>query len=285
MKYGFIEEHREMYRIASMCAVLKTSRSGYYAWRNRQPSRRRIDNQELLGHIRQVHTRSRKLYGSPRITAELNEQGFKCGKNRVARIMKDHSICAEVKKRRFRRTTDSRHDYALAANLLIDQGQTEGVWASDITFVPTSEGWLYVAAVMNVKSRRVIGLSMSDKLSQDLASAALRDAAGRQSPPEGLIHHSDRGRQYASYAYQELLREYGITPSMSRSGNCYDNAYVESFWGTLKTELVYGERYRSRLEARLSIFEYVEVFYNRQRRHSSLGYRSPEQYEKLLRET
>jgi hypothetical protein len=153
MKYGFIEEHREMYRIASMCAVLKTSRSGYYAWRNRQPSRRRIDNQELLGHIRQVHTRSRKLYGSPRITAELNEQGFKCGKNRVARIMKDHSICAEVKKRRFRRTTDSRHDYALAANLLIDQGQTEGVWASDITFVPTSEGWLYVAAVMNVKSR------------------------------------------------------------------------------------------------------------------------------------
>jgi putative transposase len=173
----------------------------------------------------------------------------------------------------------------LAANLLVDQRQTEGVWASDITFVPTLEGWLYVAAVMNVKIRKIIGMSMSNKLSQDLASAALRDAVGRQSPPEGLIHHSDRGRQYASYAYQGLLREYGITPSMSRSGNCYDNAYVESFFATLKTELVHGERYRSRLEARLSIFEYVEVFYNRQRRHSALGYRSPEQYEKLHNET
>ena len=268
-----------------MCRVLKVSRSGYYAWRDRLPSTRRRANADLLQRIRQIHVQSRSLYGSPRITAELNEQGLRCGKHRVARLMRSNSIRGEVKKRRFRRTTDSRHDYALAANLLIDQGQTEGVWASDLTFVPTSEGWLYVAAVMNVKSRRVIGLSMSDTLSQELASAALRDAAGRQSPPEGLIHHSDRGRQYASYAYQELLREYGITPSMSRSGNCYDNAYVESFWGTLKTELVYGERYRSRLEARLSIFEYVEVFYNRQRRHSSLGYRSPEQYEKLLRET
>ena len=184
-----------------------------------------------------------------------------------------------------KRTTDSRHPYALASNLLIDRRQTEGIWASDITFVPTSEGWLYVAAVMNVKSRKIIGLGMSDKLSQELASTALRDAVGRQSPSEGLIHHSDRGRQYASYAYQELLREYGLIPSMSRSGNCYDNAYVESFFGTLKTELVHGERYRSRLEARLSIFEYVEVFYNRQRSHSALGYRSPEQYEKLLNET
>ena len=282
MMYGFMEEHRTTYKIATMCTVLKASRSGYYAWRKRRPSRRRVDNQELLGHIRQVHTQSRKLYGSPRITVELNEQGFPCGKNRVARIMKDHGICAEVKKRRFRRTTDSRHAYALAANLLIGRGQTEGVWASDITFVPTSEGWLYVAVVMNVKSRRVIGLSMSETLSQELTSAALREAAGRQRPSAGWIHHSDRGRQYASYAYQALLKEYGVIPSMSRSGNCYDNAYVESFWGTLKTELVHGEKYRSRLEARLSIFEYVEVFYNRQRRHSALGYRSPEQYERLL---
>jgi putative transposase len=285
MKYAFMQEHRDRFRLQSMCEVLKVSKSGYYAWRNRPLSTRGKGNQELLGQIREVHTQSRKLYGSPRITVELNERGFKCGKNRVARIMKEHSICGEVKKRRFRRTTDSRHDYALAANLLIGKRQTEGVWASDITFVPTSEGWLYVAAVMNVKSRRVIGLSMSDKLSQELASAALKAAAGRQSPPEGLIHHSDRGRQYASHAYQELLREYGITPSMSRSGNCYDNAYMESFFGRLKTELVHGERYRSRMEARLSIFEYVEVFYNRQRRHSALGYRSPEQYEKLLDET
>jgi transposase InsO family protein len=268
-----------------MCEVLKVSRSGYYAWETRQPSLRQRDNEELLRQIREIYTQSRRLYGSPRIAAELKKQGFGCGKNRVARIMREHSIRAAVKKRRFRRTTDSRHDYALASNLLVERSQTEGVWASDMTFVPTSEGWLYVAAVMNVKSRRIIGLSMSDKLSQELASDALRDAVGRQSPSEGLIHHSDRGRQYASYAYQELLREYGMTPSMSRSGNCYDNAYVESFFGTLKTELVHGERYRTRLEARLSIFEYVEVFYNRQRSHSALGYRSPEQYEKLLHET
>jgi putative transposase len=238
----------------------------------------------LLERIRKVHSQSRRLYGSPRITAELNEEGVRCGKNRVARIMKAHSIKADVKRRRFRRTTDSRHNYTLAANLLVDQRQTKGVWTSDITFVPTSEGWLYLAAVMNVHSRRIIGLSMSDRISQELTSAAFRAAVGRQSPDKGLIHHSDRGRQYASYAYQDLLRQYGITPSMSRSANCYDNAYMESF-GTLKTELVHGERYHTRLEAKLSIFEYVEVFYNRQRRHSALGYRSPEQYEKLLNET
>jgi transposase InsO family protein len=268
-----------------MCEVLKVSRSGYYAWETRQPSLRRRGNEELLRQIREIHTQSRRLYGSPRIAAELKKQGVRCGKNRVARIMREHPIWAAVKKRRFRRTTDSRHPYALASNLLINRSQTEGVWASGITFVPTLEGWLYVAAGMDVKSRRIIGLSMSDKLSEELASAALRDAVGRQSPSEGVLHHSDRGRQYASYAYQELLREYGMTPSMSRSGNCYDNAYVESFFGTLKTELVHGERYRSRLEARLSIFEYVGVFYNCQRSHSALGYRSPEQYEKLLNET
>jgi len=198
--------------------------------------------------------------------------------------MKRHWIRAAVKRRRFRRTTDSRHSYPLAANLLIKKKQTERVWESDITFIPTSEGWLYVAAVMNVESRKIIGLSMSHKLSQKLASAALNDAVGRQRPPAGLIHHSDRGRQYASYAYQELLRGYGFLQSMSRSGNCYDNAYMESFFGTLKTELVHGERYQNRLEARLSIFEYVEVFYNRQRRHSALDYKSPEQYELLLNE-
>ena len=285
MKYEFMQGHRETYKTKSMCELLKVSRSGYYAWSTRQPSRRQKDNEELLEHIQRIHTQSRKLYGSPRITAELHEEGYRCGKNRVARIMKKHSIRADMKKRRFRSTTDSRHEYALAANLLVEKKQTEGVWASDITFVPTSEGWLYVAAVMNVKSRKIIGLSMSNRLSQELTSTALKDAVGRQTPSEGLIHHSDRGRQYASYAYQELLRQYGMTPSMSRSGNCYDNAYVESFFGTLKTELVHGERYRSRLQARLSVFEYVEVFYNRHRSHSALGYRSPEQYEKLFNET
>ncbi len=280
MKYEFMDEHRDIFRLRSMCRVLSVSRSGYYAWRSRIPSERQRSNEELLEYIRGVHTKSRTLYGSPRITAELNDEGIRCGKNRVARIMKYNGIRATLKKRRFRRTTDSRHHYALAANLLIERRQTERVWAADMTFVPTAEGWLYVSAVMNVKSRKIIGLSMGEHISQDLASAALKDAVQRQRPPEGLIHHSDRGRQYASYAYQALLKEYGITASMSRSGNCYDNAYVESFFSTLKRELVHGERYRHRQEARLSIFEYVMMFYNRRRRHSALGYKSPEQYEK-----
>ena len=280
MKYEFMEEHRGRFRLKSMCRVLMVSRSGYYAWRSRIPSQRQRANLNLLDHIREVHTKSRTLYGSPRVTAELNDEGIQCGKNRVARIMKDNGIRATLKRPRFRRTTDSRHPYALAANLLIERMQTEGVWAADMTYVSTAEGWLYVAAVMNVKSRKIIGLSMGERLSQDLASAALKDAVQRQKPPEGLIHHSDRGRQYASYAYQALLKDNGITASMSRSGNCYDNAYMESFFGTLKTELVHGQRYRQRQDARLSIFEYVMMFYNRRRRHSALGYKSPEQYEK-----
>jgi transposase InsO family protein len=285
MKYRFMEKEKENHTIKRMSEVLRVSRSGYYAWKSRQPSVLQRENEELLSRIRAIHEKSRRLYGSPRIRAELLAQGFRYGKNRIARIMRDHAVRAEVKRRRFRRITDSRHTYALAANLLLGKSQTEGVWASDMTLVPTSEGWLYVAAVMQVKSRKIFGLAMSEKISQDLASDALRDAVGRQGPPEGLIHHSDRGRQYASYVYQDLLKHYGMLPSMSRSGNCYDNAYLESFFGTLKTELVHGERYRTRLEARLSIFEYVEVFYNRQRRHSALGYRSPEQYERLLNET
>jgi transposase InsO family protein len=280
-----VDEYRKEYKVSTMCRVLKVSRSGYYAWRDRLPSIRHRDNAELLQRIRQIHVQSRSLYGSPRITAELNEQGVMCGRHRVARLMKNESIRGEVKRRRFRRTTDSSHSYPLATNLLIEKKQTEGVWASDMTYIPTSEGWLYVAAVMDVETRKIIGLSMSDKISQKLASAALRDAVGRQKPPEGLIHHSDRGREYASYAHQDLLTGYGILQSMSRSGNCWDNAYMESFFGTLKTELVHGEKYRSKLEARLSIFEYVEVFYNRFRRHSALGYKSPEQYQELLDET
>ena len=201
MKYRFMEREKGIHPIKHMCEVLKLSRSGYYAWKNREPGIRQRENEELLSRIRVIHEQSRRLYGSPRIRAELTEQGVRCGKNRVARIMKDHAIRAEVKKRRFRRTTDSNHSYALAANLLLDKHQTDGVWASDMTFVPTSEGWLYVAAVMNVKSRKIIGLAMGEKISQDLASSALMDAVGRQGRPEGLIHHSDRGRQYASYVY------------------------------------------------------------------------------------
>ncbi len=237
-----------------------------------------------MGRIQEIYEKNRRVYGSPRITEELREQGTQCGKNRIARIMKDNGIRAEVK-RRFRKTTDSKHDYALAANLLVQDGYKGPLWASDITFVPTGEGWLYVSAVMSVQTRKILGLSMKGQLSEELAAMALKQAATREKPPEGLIHHSDRGRQYASYGYQALLKRYGITPSMSRKGNCYDNAYMESFFSTLKRELVHGERYRTPDDARLSIFEYVEVFYNRTRRHSALGYKSPEQYEKSLEET
>jgi len=285
MKYRFMEKHRDMFKVKRMTKVLGVSRSGYYAWRTRRPSARQQDNEQLLEHIWDAHKKSRSLYGSPRIMAELNEQGMRCSKNRVARIMRDNRIRAEVRRKFRKKTTDSRHNYALAANLLIDRNQVERVWAADITFIPTFEGWLYVSVVMNVRSRRIIGLSMSYQLSQELTAAALKDAVSRQKPPEGLIHHSDRGRQYASYVYQDLLKRYGITPSMSRSGNCYDNVFMESFFGTLKREWVHERRYRTRQEARLSIFEYVEVFYNRIRRHSALGYRSPEQYEGLLTET
>ena len=285
MKYRFMEKHRDTFKVKRMSKVLGASRSGYYAWRIRRPSARQQDNEQLLEHIWDAHRRSRSLYGSPRIMAELNDQGVRCSKNRVARVMRDNRIRAEVRKKFKKNTTDSRHNYALAANLLIERKQTEGVWAADITFIPTFEGWLYVSAVMDVRSRKIIGLSMSHKLSQELTAAALKDAVNRQKPPEGLIYHSDRGRQYASYIYQDLLKRYGMTPSMSRSGNCYDNAFMESFFGTLKREWVHERRYRTRQEARLSIFEYVEVFYNRIRRHSALGYRSPEQYEGLLSET
>jgi putative transposase len=285
MKYRFMEKHRDTFKVKRMTKVFGVSRSGYYAWRIRRPSARQQDNEQLLEHIWDAHKRSRSLYGSPRITAELNEQGMRCSKNRVARLMRDNRIRAEVRRKFRKKTTDSRHNYALAANLLIDRNQVERVWAADITFIPTFEGWLYVSAVMNVRSRKIIGLSMSEQLSQELTASALKDAVSRQKPSEGLIHHSDRGRQYASYVYQDLLKRYGITPSMSRSGNCYDNAFMESFFGTLKREWVHERRYRTRQEARLSIFEYVEVFYNRIRRHSALGYRSPQQYEGLLTET
>jgi putative transposase len=285
MKYRFMEEHKNAFKVKRMSKALRVSRSGYYAWRSRRQSGRQQYNEKLLESIWDAHSKSRKLYGSPRITAELNEQGISCGKNRVARIMKANGIRAEMRRKFKKKTTDSSHNYALAANLLVERKQTEGVWVADVTFIPTFEGWLYVSAVMNLRSRRIIGLSMSDRLSQDLTSAALEQAVSRQRPKEGLIHHSDRGRQYASYVYQDLLKRHGLTASMSRPANCYDNAYMESFFSTLKREWVHERRYKTRTEARLSIFEYVEVFYNRQRRHSALGQRSPEQYERLLNET
>ena len=281
MKYGFMEEHRGIFRLKKMCMVLKVSRSGYYAWRRRMPSKRQAANKWLLERIQEVYRKSRRVYGSPRITDGLNDQGIICGKNRVARIMRYNSIRAKVW-RKFRKTTDSRHSYPASVNLLLDGNERVQIWASDITFIPTREGWMYVATVMDVSSRKIIGLSIKDRLTQELTTDALKQAISRQRPCKGLIHHSDRGKQYASYEYRDLLKRYGIRSSMSRSGNCYDNAHIESFWSTLKRELVHGERYQTRDDARLSIFEYIEVFYNRIRKHSALGYKSPEQYGKLV---
>jgi putative transposase len=284
MKYQFMEEYRKSFRLKRMGKVLGVSRSSNYVWKKKEPSRREEANVQLLEHIREVYGGSRNTYGSPRITDALNEQGMACGKNRVARIMRDSGIRVKIK-RRFKRTTDSRHGYPVAPNLLIENKQTERLWASDITFIPTREGWLYLSAVMNVRSRKIIGFSMHNELTQELTLRALKQAVESRRPDKGLIHHSDRGRQYATYAYQGLLKQCGLISSMSRKGHCYDNAFMESFFATLKKELVHGERYQTRQEARLSIFEYVEVFYNRIRKHSALGYKSPQQYEKALNET
>jgi transposase InsO family protein len=284
MKYEFMHENWNRFRLTNMCKVLKVSRSGYYAAKGRTPSKRQRVNEEILESIREVYGKSRKVYGSPRITDALNEQGIRCGKNRVARIMKENGIRAHIRKK-FRGITESRHSYPASPNLLINGKKSEEVWVSDITYIYTREGWMYVSAVMDVQTRKIIGLSMKNRLTQELTTDALIQAVKRERPDKGLILHSDRGKQYASYAYKELLNKYGLQSSMSRSGNCYDNAYIESFWSTLKKELVYGEKYRTRRDARLSIFEYIEVFYNRMRKHSSLGYKSPEKYDMLLNAT
>ena len=286
MKHQFVEGQRANHTVKRMCAVLGVSRSGHYAWRARQPSIRQKENEELFFRIQAIHEQSRRLYGSPRIRAELNAQGFRCGKNRVARIMRDHALRADVRRRRFRRTTDSRHDLPVADNLLHQDFTTatapNEVWLSDLTYIPTGEGWLYLAGVMDLFSRKIVGWSMAEHLRTDLVSEALRMAIARRQPGAGLLHHSDRGIQYASDAYQQLLQAHRMEASMSRRGDCWDNACAESFWGTLKTELVNHEHYASRDAARQSIFEYIEVFYNRNRLHSSLGYQSPEAFEASL---
>ncbi len=284
MKYEFMKEHRDRYRLHSMCKVLNVSRSGYYAWKSRRPSNHQRENAEILKNIQEIYKKRRRIYGSPRITNELNDQGVRCGKNRVARIMKENGIRANVRKK-FRGRPESRPNHPASPNLLLTGKKSDRVWASDITYIYTREGWMYVSAIMDIRTRKIIGLSMKNRLTQELTTDALMQAVKRERPGKGLIHHSDRGKQYASYAYKEMLDQYGLQSSMSRSGNCYDNAYIESFWSTLKKELVYGEKYLTRRDARLSIFEYIEVFYNRVRKHSALDYRSPEQFGMLLNET
>jgi transposase InsO family protein len=283
VKFRFIREHlRPRFPVEACCEVLGVSRSGYYAWRGRPRSARDERRRELAEKVKAVHEANRRVYGSPRVCAALRASGERVCENTVARVMKQQRIRARAKKKFVPRTTDSAHEQPVAPNVLGRQFGAELLdrkWAADITYVPTAEGWLYLAAVIDLCSRKVVGWSMAGHMRTGLVSDALRMALARRRPGGGLLHHSDRGAQYASEDYQRLLRSHGIACSMSGRGDCWDNAAVESFWGTLKTELVNHERYETRAQARASIFEYIEVFYNRQRLHSSIGYLSPEQFE------
>lgn len=286
MRFVFIRAHERIHHITTMCRVLEVSRAGYYKWRA-QPLAERVKSDAVLAaRIRAIHTGRQKSYGSPRVHRELRDQGVRCAEKRVARVMRETGIRA-TPRRRYRTTTQSGHREPVAANLVARQfavaaqrGMNQ-IWAADITYLPTREGWLYLAVILDLASRRVVGWAVRARLDQELALEALRMAL-RHRRARGGIHHSDRGVQYASAAYQSLLREADFTPSMSRVGDCWDNAVLESFFATVTKELLVDAPCASRALARQAIFEFIEVWYNRQRRHSSLGYRSPVEYEAEL---
>lgn len=258
------------------------TRSGYYAWLRCPESKRKRENERLLFLIRVAHKQSKGIYGSPRVHEQLVKEGEKCSEVRVAKLMAANGIRAKQEKK-FVVTTDSKHDEPVADNVLDRKFEVDApnkVWASDITYIPTDEGWLYLAGVLDLCTRSAVGWSMGDSLESSLVMDALEMAYGRRQPERGLLHHSDRGSQYASIEYRDLLERYGMEQSMSRKGNCWDNAPMESFFGTLKRELVHHTRYRTKQEARKDIFEYIERFYNRKRLHSSLGYMSPAEFER-----
>ena len=265
-----------------MCEVLEVSRSGFYAWLSRPESERSKHHRELVEEMQRIHAdRDMQSYGSPRVQRELAARGKRCSVNTVAKLMREHGLAARTRKK-YRSTTDSSHSLAVAENVLnreFEQAAPDRVWLADITCIWTAEGWLYLAAVLDAHSRRVVGWSMSPRMLTSLVLDALGMALGRRCPDQTLLHHSDRGSQYASAAYQDLLRQHNITCSMSRKANCWDNAMMESFFATLKKERVHHESYSTREEARQSVFEYIELFYNCRRRHSALGYLSPMEYE------
>ncbi len=281
MKYTFIAAHAGQFSVKRMCKVLQVGRSGYYAWAKRHPSTRAQANQALLEMIRAAYQHSRQSYGSPRLHLALRQQGVVCGRHRVARLMRAHGLVARPK-RRFRPHTTQRADYVVPAPNRLNQDFSATApnqkWASDFTYIETGEGWLYLAVVLDLFSRRVIGWAMRETMDTALVEAALRMALEDRQPAKGWLHHSDQGCQYTSTAYLDCLTAAHSQLSMSRVGNCYDNAVVESFFSTLKTECVTAP-FRTHAEARTTIFEYLEVWYNRQRLHSSLGYRSPVDFE------
>ena len=284
MKYRFIDRHRSAFGVERMCQVFAVSRSGFYRWYQGTESARALENRQLLGHIRQIYAAQKGRYGSPRVTAELQDRGHSCSRPRVARLMRSNGLQARCR-RRFKATTNSRHRYPAAPNLLKQDIRIQvprRIWVSDITYIRTMEGWLYLTVVMDLVTRRIIGWAMSDRMSADATTIpAFRMALDNCPPRPGLIFHSDQGVQYACDEFVSLLKNYKVVQSMSGRGNCYDNAVAESFFHTLKTELVHHERYTTREEAKRSLFEYIEVFYNRSRKHSTLGYKSPVEYEDL----
>jgi transposase InsO family protein len=285
VKFSFIRDHQRQFPVDLLCLVLGVSRSGYYAWRERPAGPSALRRERLVEQIEAAHRQSRAIYGSPRVHQELVAQGVRCCENTVAKLMRRQGLRSKIKRRFVVRTTDSRHGYAVAENRLERKFQRplpNQAWAADITYIPTQEGWLYLAAVIDLCSRKIVGWAMADHLRAELVCQALRMALLNRRPQGSLLHHSDRGVQYACDDYQALLADHQILVSMSRRGNCYDNAVIESFFGTLKTELVHHEHYVTREAARQSLFEYIEVFYNRQRRHSTLGYQTPTQYETTL---
>ena len=267
-----------------MCRVFEVSRSGYYRWLNRKPSHREIDNQRLYVEIREIYDGSKGRYGSPKITQELRDRGHRVGKNRVAKRMREAGIRSKIR-RRYRVTTDSKHRFPVAP-ILVERNFTtqapNNVWVSDITYLATRTGWLYLTVIIDLFSRLVVGWSLSSSLSHDMVVTALKRAVTRRQPGKGVIFHSDRGIQYACTDFRKELSKHGFIQSMSRKGDCWDNAVAESFFGVMKTELVYHERYNGHQDTLRSIFEYIEIFYNRKRRHSTLGYLTPVNYEKQL---
>jgi len=286
MRFAFIQAHARIFRVTTMCRVLEVSKAGYYAWRARPLCARVKDDHVLYGKVKAIHERTRCRYGSPRIHRELRTTGTHCGRKRVARLMRDHALRA-TPKRAFRVTTNAQHDAAVAPNYLQRQfagggiAATNRVWAADITYIPTGEGWLYLAVILDLKSRRVVGWSVRARLDQALTLRALEMALLHRGA-RSVLHHSDRGVQYASHAYQRLLASAGCTSSMSRKGDCWDNAVVESFFATVTKELLALEDFSSRATASRALFEFIEIWYNRQRLHSALNYQTPAAFEEQL---
>jgi putative transposase len=281
MRHALIDQHRGHWSLRFACEALAVSPGSYYQWRKRPPSAGYRHLPVVRAAIHEAYSRSRQTYGSPRIHAAIRLQGVQCSVNTVAKIMRSEGLKARPRRAR-KVTTNSSHHLPVAENLLardFDRNAPNQVWVSDITFIPTEEGWLYLATTLDLYSRRVVGWSMSERMTSDLVIDALQMAIVQRQPPAGLMHHSDRGSQYASGAFRQMLAAHGMICSMSRKGEVYDNAVMESFYATLKCELVHSARYAMREEARRAVFEWIEVFYNRQRLHSSLGYRSPADYE------